>query len=470
MSTYTRLDRQMKRLRSDEGMALMTVVLISVVLFLLVTTILLLTQFRSTQVARAEERSKVRNVAEAGINQYMYKVSQAPSTYRSNPPVLNGTMQDGSWSVTAVSMLNGSRLMLTSVGTLPNGETKTIKAKIKMPGFGDYSWILGTGDVTFGAATTVDGQVWVDGNVYNYGLIKRLSKAGIKNYDNNNANASSVHYPGGWQNGTKPDFSQLTMDMDTIKTQATLNSTYRGPSSTTGDPHIGYHLTLQGDRVMVEKIRSIQPTYSTGVYKMGDFKGRTTTEAALDSTETISIPADPKIAVMYFDDNIYVEGTYSRPLTIATSGRAYFTRNLTRTGSDAPLGIMSSGDLIWPVWFKNMPQSLTVESALLSQNGKVGFEKFDDYNKTLSGGNASNPATYYPNTTLCSNEQKKTGTLIIRGSICAKAGNLGFYASDLSRGFIGTRQYLYDEVLYNMPPPMWPTLPGESLSIESWLE
>ena len=63
-------------LASDSGMALAVVMLMSAILFLLATTVLLLVTYREKQTAAVTERNQSMHIADAGLNEYVYQLSQ----------------------------------------------------------------------------------------------------------------------------------------------------------------------------------------------------------------------------------------------------------------------------------------------------------------------------------------------------------------------------------------------------------
>jgi len=201
-------------------------------------------------------------------------------------------------------------------------------------------------------------------------------------------------------------------------------------------------VTLLGSSVRIERIATLNLTYSTDPTKpkVG--------EMTLDSPVTIAVPAS---GVIFFDDTVYPSGSYSVPITLATSKDMVFIDNTTRaTGAaKAVCGLVAVGKCTWPVYYTQMPNNLMVEAAILAQSGTIGFDAASTYDGKIN---------------------MKKNDLTLRGSLSAAGGNTGFYRSDLSAGFIGDRQYLYDPALYDDPPPMFPQLRGDNLRVVQWLD
>jgi len=419
---------------------MLTVVLMSTIIFLLATSILMLMAYRTNSTTLHTQRNQAMHLADAGLNEYMYRLSSnGYDFWKDNPELGPVELENGTWTVHAEEA--GDLLRLRSEGVLTTGQRRTINALVRFPTFADYAWVLGTGNITFGATTVVDGKVRVTGNIYNSGVLKKKAyacSAGKKCYSGSSSAPKAVNYPGGWEDGAlPPDFSKISTDIAKLKAAAQAENTYYPASGAKG-----YKVTMSGSTVKIEKILTLNLTYSTDTTKpkVGDM--------TLDSPVTIAVPAS---GVIFFDDYVYPSGSYSTPVTLATTKDMIFIANLTRaTGSPkAVCGLVAQGKATWPVYYTQMPNDLTVEAAILAQSGTIGFDANSSYDGKIN---------------------MKKNDLLLRGSLCAAGGNTGFYRSDLSAGFIGDRQYLYDPALYDDPPPLFPQLRGDNLRVTQWLD
>lgn len=426
------------RLKDDSGIALLSVVLVSSIIFLLVTTVLILMAYRTTQTTQYVERNQAMHLADAGLNEYMYRLSANGYDYwKSNPTIGPLALEGGTWVVTAEKA--GEQIRLRSQGTLDNGKRRTITALVRFPTFADYAWVLGSGNITFGATTVVNGKVRVTGNIYNSGVIKATAYAcgtGKRCYTGSSSTPKTANYPGGWQDGaTPPDFSKITTDINKLKNTASGENSYFPPTGKEG-----YRVTLQGSQVRIEQVTKVEETSGTILGQL-----------SVTATQTVAVPAS---GVLFFDDYVWPMGSYSTPVTLATSKDMIYTQNLLRDPAHpkAVCGLVSVGKATWPVWYVSMPQNLTVEAAILSQSGTIGYD-----------------ATY-PSTAQNPRPDRRKNDLVLRGSLSAAGGNTGFYASDLSSGFIGDRLYTYDPALYDDPPPLFPVLQGDNLRVTQWID
>ena len=87
----------------DTGIALAAVVIVSAILFVIVTTLLGLVAYRTSQTEHYVDRAKAMQVADAGVSEYLYQVGRN-FNYADTVPRLPATgaaaMPDGStWSV-----------------------------------------------------------------------------------------------------------------------------------------------------------------------------------------------------------------------------------------------------------------------------------------------------------------------------------------------------------------------------------
>jgi hypothetical protein len=455
-------------------MALMTVVVMSVILFLLATTILMLTSYRTTQTTRYTARNQAMHLADAGLNEYLYQLSVKGTFYKDRPTLGPVQLDDGTWTVQA-SQIDQRHILVQSTGTLANGTSRTITAKVRYPAFSDYAWCLGS-NISFGPGAVVDGQVWVVGNIYNQGTINLTAKATGTCYDTStsgsNSSATQLHYPGGWvNNADAPDFGQLSSDLLAIKTEAIAQNTNYLASG-----KMGYLVTFNGAQAQIERVTAVNKQYSTATTR--PVLGAMTT----DSTSTVNIPLDPEKSVMYFDDYVWVAGHYSKPVTLVSSKDIYFTKNLLcdstwnstdkmYTDPDMLMGLIAGGKLVWPIWYKTMPNDLRVDAAMIAQTGTIGMEMTTSF---TSGGFTAVDAkgvAITPTSATIYAEQKKNN-LTLCGSLTAAGGPSGFVdaASPQRYGFTGTRNYVYDKRFMDKSPPMFPQLRGASLRVITWLD
>jgi hypothetical protein len=429
----------------DSGMALMTVVVIASILFMLLTSMLVLSVYYANQTHSLVQRTQAVQLADAGLNSYLYQLSQDYTYWQSNPTLGPTSMTTGSWAVTATAPTTSTPLTLRATGTLPDGTHRTVTATVRFPTFSDYTVFvdLTGGTYSIGSGATFYGPVRCNGNISNSGVITGLAQAG----GTCTAGTSfAVNYPGGHQNGAQVvDFSALTTDINDLKATAIKESSYYAASGA-----LGYRVTISGAQVGVAKITAINYNYPRSGVSTDPQLGTMT----VTSIATLTVPAS---GVMFFDDNVWVQGTYSAAVTLGTSKDAYVTGNVVpaSTNTTHSCGIVAASDVLFPYWMQTMPSDQTVQAAILAESGGIGPDttgasKCVQYNSsTRSWSTSYTPAL--------------KNSITINGSR-AMATEIGF-----SSGY-KTRSFVMDPRLGSDPPPSYPEVPGDALEISTWVE
>ena len=85
---------------SDSGMALAIVMLMSAILFILATAVLMLVEYRGNRTESVTKRNQAVHIADAGVNQYMYQLSQKYDFYQTQGVLGPVQMDDGAYTVT----------------------------------------------------------------------------------------------------------------------------------------------------------------------------------------------------------------------------------------------------------------------------------------------------------------------------------------------------------------------------------
>jgi len=404
---------RMSPLKRDEGWVLFTVMVSTIVLFLLVTMLLTATIQQTLETSRYLARTTAVHVADAGVNAYLYELKHNGGVYI--PSLGPTTMDQGTWSVTATppNASTGDPLVLHSTGVVPGLEvTRTIVAEVRTPTYADYA-VLIDDDYSLGTGGTILGKLRANGNVSNSGTITGRAEA-------SGSLTGSGQYQGGKYGGlAKVDFAQVTADIAAIRAAAqSLGTSYPASGSR------GYQVTLNGTQVTIKRVTAIDNN-----------NGRLTTT----TYATTSVPAP---GVFYFDDTVWVSGTYSSAITIAA--KKFILAQDLKPQNEASihvLGLVSSGDISFPLWYSasEYPTNLWVQAALLAQNGGIGAE--------FRNGSYKN-------------------SIRIRGSRAFRT-LVGFESGSSE---YRTRTYEYDVRLEATPPPMYPQIKDGSLKLSTWLE
>ncbi|MEI7814507.1 MAG: hypothetical protein WCJ13_06935 [Coriobacteriia bacterium] len=470
--------------QDDSGIALASTVLVSAILFLLVMTVLALVSYRESQTSHYTERTQAMHVADAGINEYMYRLSQDytyyqdpahPGTARSLGPT---QMEGGSWVVTATPPTTNpdqsvTPLTLYSVGTLADGTKRRITSRVGFPTTAKYVFFTdqSTGGWGLGLNAIVYGPVHTNGNIYNQGIIKGTAEASKICYVGSSSGTRptkpSTAYPGGWvDNAPSISFSAFTQGVGDLKTTAQSTSTWRGLSGTS----YGYQVVMDGAEVVITKVTGIN--YKKPSNSSSPVVTALLGELQLDSTSSQRVTI-PSTGVFYFDDNIYVRGTYSANVTIGSAKIIYINGNINTATSTSPAtcGLVASDSIYLQYWADSVPSPHIVKCAMLatSPQGTVGAQ--------ASGSNSlpgTAPTQQYNTSSHAWEDYIVPGTS--NGNPITGTKSLTLYGSMASAtqpsisGAYSPRNYNGDERLKNNPPPMYPKIPGFALQIDSWLE
>jgi len=486
-STQSRMSRTVG---DDSGLALATVVLLSALLFLLATTILTLIAYRETQTTRYTARTQAMHVADAGINEFLFQLENQGYEWYQDPanpakgrvlgPV---TTEEGTWRVVATPPVTGSNsagtpLILTSVGTLPDGTSRTVTAQI------DYNtpakYVFFTDQATsgwgVGAGATVYGPVHTNGNIYNSGTITGKAEAGKICYSGSSPSAPrpktpSAAYPGGWVDNAKSiNFAEFTKGVGDLKSQAIKSGTYLDVSSVPGTTTLGYQAAINGNTVVVSHVLRQNYNYPNTSVANSPFQDPVG-KLYLQTLGTYAIPAS---GVMYFDDDIWVSGNYSANITVGSSQNIFINGNITRSTvptNSATCGLVASKSVFTQYWADTVPSQHVIQAALLAI-GAGGTVSAQNANSDTSGLPRTAPTlswvwdTSYNPDRWVSSKWTLPGTtksLYLEGSM----------ACETQPSFSSTyspRQYYGDKRLENNPPPLYPKIPGYGLKVLNWRE
>lgn len=450
--TKGRFDVLLGYAKQDDGVALGTVMAISAILFLLATTLVMLASQQQVSAGSQVARTKALHAADAGISAYLYDLS-SDMTYASIHPSLSGTTADGTWSVTAVRVGSGP-VTLTSIGTAPGAIRKVI-ASVQAPTFADYT-LLFNESVNIGAAALIKGNVRSNANIANAGEITGQAIA-----------VGTVSGSGKFDGGRFPGSKQqsfATVDYGTLMATATASGTYWPDAGTYGSPaahYLGYDVILSGGGGTVQKVKGYNSTTGT---------------MTLDpAVQTFTVPAS---GVLYFDDAIWVHGTFASRLTIAC-GQDYEDSS----GSQLPGPTTVSGAWTNPSSGSNAGKQLVNSTVFIDDNLQPDDITSDHVCGIVSKGDISiaDCAADAQNNEIVTAALLSTAGAIhadwitnvhrnhfqLNGSI--SQWQAGYFLSGSSTGYL-SRDYWFDSRLYNSPPPLFPPLGDGTLKVNSWVE
>jgi hypothetical protein len=459
-----------RRRRDDSGIAMITVIGVSTILFLLVSTLMVLTVYRTMQSSSYVARSQATELADAGLNYYLYQLGLNYTYYATAPnPTPSQTNAQGSWTASATYDPATKVVLIRSVGTVPGGVSRAIVAKCSPPPPPMYA-IGSGGNIDVGANTIIDGPMRSNGYVHittggTQGIITGLAQSGkAPNGDFSpmkNGVPDPTRFKGGAQYYPALNFDTMSANVSAMKSVAGLllpssRSDGKTPSS------LGYLITLAGNQVGIRRVTAESRSYSptSNIAKLGTL----TTTVPTSVQTTYAIPAN---GVIFVDsDNVWVCGTYTARVTICASRSSSTDKtygNITvsnsircgaKTSPTVVAGLMAQNNLWLPDWYSTsvMDPTLTIEAALLAQYGAIG----DSYN-----GSTTFPL---PTSNPSNGVQYPTHNLVLAGSALGCTG-IGFQTQ-----YFINRTYGFDERLKTNPPPYWPHTDNQWIVVSSWWE
>jgi len=404
--------------RGDRGTTLMTVMATTSILFIMATTLMTVVAYQSQVTALRVGRVRATHVADAGINAYLYVLRNDFDTYQANLDTgwvtVSGVER---YRVRVVPPANGKPLTLYSTGVAGDG-TQTIAATVRFPTFGDYMFLAGS-DLAIAGDARINGQVRSNGSIDNQGQITGKVTAGGTVTGNGSFDRGYL------ENQPIVDFNQVLTTMDGIRTAAGLSSTYFPASGA-----YGYRVVVNGTSMVVDKITD----------------GITTGDFVTVPVTAFTIPAS---GVVYFADNIWIQGAYGNSVTIVSDGDIYLTGDYLPADPNSTItsGLIAKDNIIVPSWYRSVKDTMDINAALLSQSGRI-------YADIKQG--------------VIRSRINITGAL----SYFISGGVFGSYDKFTGQPVSGFRQnvYTYDQRLNLNPPPMYPTIRDGSLKVDTWIE
>jgi len=430
-------------LRRDDGMALATVMAMSVILFLLATTLVMVATQQQIMTSAFIARNKALQVADAGVTAYLYQLRYDSTYYVAHPTMGPTATTEGSWTVTASRVSNSGPITLRSVGEIPSlGSKRTIVATVKFPSFSDYLAVMNK-SYALSSGFKVIGKVYSNGDVTNDGEITGHV------YSKGHVSGSGTFDAGYTEQCIKPtiDFTAVSADMALLKAAAQNTRTYFPASN-----GLGYRVILSGNG---------------GTYQTVTAVNGTTGNLTLSGTATsFTIPAPPLDGVLFFDDEVWIDGTYARPVTVVSSSNQVDSSNgglggstsspytnsaffivgklmPSDTNSTAVCGLVAPGDTSVPIWYNTIQNSyrsagteLDIYAAMISQKGTLHV---DDNGRSIA-------------------------KLYVRGS---RAGQQAGNFSGLPAGGL---VFEYDFRFDQQSPPLFPVIRDGSMTVDSWIE
>lgn len=367
--------------------------LVMVAMFVVIFTSLagLVNRSYHQTVLQAQDERALR-LAEAGLDYARWRLAHNSTDYSPATRTINdqfaGTL--GEADITFTPPANGgSTITITSVGKTTNHTERqvTLQVKYGQQSLARYALITNS-DVWFSGeiagATHANGGIRMDGQSDSLITSGRATYTCKPIHNCNNETKPGIWGTGGnqalWQFPvTAIDYTAITASLLTIKQAAQNQGKYYGPSGV-----FGYHLVFNtnGTYTISKVTQKDQNRWSydseTGwEYSSYDIKKETV-------IETKPVPSN---GVIYVEDTVWVEGTITRPTTVAagvfpdnpsTNVDIIMNDNITYGGvlnGSRSLGIIAQRSVLIP--YGAGKKNLTLQGALVAQKGKFERRYYD---------------------------------------------------------------------------------------------
>ncbi len=449
--------------------------------------------FRATKTL--SEREQAFYIAEAGIEYYRWHLAHAQQDFKdgratSSPSYVHSYKDTsgnviGSFALQIIPPKTGSTLVtVIASGTVASSSVaaRAIESKLAIPSFAKFSFVANT-PMRFGEGTEIFGDMHSNDGIRFDGVTHGLvtsAKASYDDPDHSGAVEFGVHThvnpppATGSNDSFRPleappstpaerrdvfmvgrqfpvpavDFNGLITTLASLKTKAQASSRYFGSSGASG-----YLLRLKTDdtfelRRVNSLINSSNNCTNNSISNVSGWGTWSVNSSTLINTYTF--PAD---GVLFFEDNLWVEGTISSARLTIASGRFpenSSTQTSITVNNNLKYTYYDGTDVIALIAQNNINiglnslNSLRVDAALLAKNGRVGR---------------------YHYASQCGSNYKRSD-ITVYGTIGSNQ-RYGFAYTD-DTGYTD-RTIIYDGNLLYGPPPSFP-LAGDQYSTISWRE
>lgn len=437
-------------------------------------------------------------IAEAGVDYYRWHLAHAPNDFQdgtgaSGPYTHIFYDKDGNavgkFILTITPPVTGSTIVTVvsegQVDAYPKIKRK-IKVRLAIPSFAKYA-IVANSEMRFGEGTEVFGPINSNGGIRFDGIAHNLVTSSVSSYDDpdhsggaefgvhthvnvppssgTNDSFRSAEAPPTNPVASRPDvflagrqfpvpatdFTGITNDLSTIKTNAQSGGKYFAPSG-----KLGYHIIFKTndtyDVYKVTNLTSASSSCSSGS-SSGDSTWGTWSIKSSNGQTFVANYANPANGLIFVEDNVWVDGQINTARITVAAGKfpdnsstrksIIVNKDLIYTNYDGSdiISLIAQQDVLVGMVSDTV---MRIDAATMAVNGKVG-RKY--YSSSCSPYNVRNEITLY-----------------------------GMIATNLRYGFAYTdgtgytdRVIIYDPNLLYSPPPSFP-LTSDKYSIISWEE
>lgn len=428
------------------------------------------------------------SIAEAGVEYYRWHLAHAPQDFTDGTEGPGPYVHEyknaegvvvGTFSLLITPPPLGSTLVIVrSTGRVGADESvqRTIEARLAIPSFAKYA-VAANDEMRFGEGTEVFGPIHSNDGIRFDGLAHNLvssSKTTYQDPDHSGGEEFGVHThvfpqdpfppaaipsrPDVFQTGRMVsvpalDFAGVSADLSQMKNKAQSAGSYYPNSGA-----LGYHAVLKtNDTFDLYRVNTLVPV-PTGCTLVSGQQGWGTWSIATGGETLLNTYAFPAGGVVFFEDNIWVDGAINTARLTIASG--YFpetpghyttivvNKDILYTDYDGnnSLGLVSQGNITVGLVSED---DLRIDAALVAQNGRAGRYYY-------------RPPTSLPR---CSPYHVRQ-TITLYGTIITNQ-RYGFAYTD-GTGYLA-RNLIYDANLLYAPPPDFP-LTVDQYSVLSWRE
>lgn len=360
-------------------------------------------QYRVLRSSSAKEQAF--HIAEAGLNYYQWRLAHFTTDYQdgtgasptsqtgfSNPCYLHDyTDKDtntviGKYCLEITPPLVGSTIVTikSTAYTLaqPNVQ-RSITSRYGIPSLAKYAFLT-NGDVWVGSTESVSGEMHANGGIRFDGSGNAPIQSAKSTYTCQTYHGCGpTTKPGIWGSADQAtqnfwnypvpnvDFSSMTSDLATLKTQAQTDGRYLAPSG-----NRGYSIVFNSNGTYsvyrVTSLRSHQSGQDVNGNTISqdlDYRNRTL-------INTVSLPTN---GIIYVEDRTWVEGTVNGrvmvvaarlPYNASTAPSIIIPNNLVYSAMDgsSSLGLLAQQDILISYY---APDDLTINAAMIAQNGSA---------------------------------------------------------------------------------------------------
>ena len=470
--------------KKAKGVALLEALILIMVIALFLGVMVTLTLLGLNISRQGTRQTHALDIAEAGINYYLWHLIHDPSDYcdgaacTAGPPYGpyvhdfydNTGSKVGTFTIWITPPQGNNLVTVESRGDVEDGnENRILVAKLGIPSFAQYAVLANdtVNHIRFGADTEVFGPIHNNGGVRFDGIAHDLVSSALATYsdpDHPGADEPAVHthqsdpsqvFLGGTAFPVPPvDFGQVTSDLNELRAKAQDDGMYYGSSGARG-----YRIILRtSDTFDIYRVNNV-----TSSCWGGTGLGWQSTDSITSQTLiTSSVPFSAN-GVIFVEDDLWVDGRIDGanltiasarlPDTPSTNTNVTINNDLTYTNYDGSdkIGVIAQRN-IGPGLISE--DDLRIDAALLAQNGRVGRNYFR---------RACN-STYYQRELITVYGAIATNRRYGFTWLCGNSWTEG----DACDSGYQNRNIIYDQNLSANPPPSFPTI--GNYAILDWRE